>query len=87
MENVERFGLPKIHRPCENVERVRQLVRSDRWLNTGLITELNVDRETVKKNPWFRNGCCTMNNAPAQGALKVFGIITSKVYRSPWGIL
>lgn len=86
MENVERFGLPKIHRPCENVERVRQLVRSDRWLNTGLIAELNVDRETVKKNPWFRNGCCTMN-APAHGALKVFGIITSKVYRSPWGIL
>lgn len=34
---------------CNNVAKVRQLVKSDRWLSTQIIAEeINLDRETVK---------------------------------------
>jgi plasmid maintenance system antidote protein VapI len=52
-ENVkdnERPGQPKTQRSCENVERVRQLVRSNRRLSVRMMAEeLNLNRETVRK--------------------------------------
>jgi hypothetical protein len=50
MKNDERTGRPKIHRKDENVERVRNFVRSDRRLSVRMMTEeINLDRETARK--------------------------------------
>ena len=50
VKDDERPGQPKTQRNCENVERVYQLVQSDRRLNVRMMAEeLNVNRETVRK--------------------------------------
>jgi predicted transcriptional regulator len=46
-----RSGQPKTQRTDANVDRVRNLVRSDRRLGVRVIAEeLNMNRETVRKN-------------------------------------
>jgi hypothetical protein len=44
----ERPGQPKTERSCENVERVRQVVQSDRRLSVRMMVE-ELNRETVRK--------------------------------------
>jgi hypothetical protein len=50
VKDDERPGQPKNQQSCQNVERVRQLVRSARQLSVQIMAEeLNLNRETRRK--------------------------------------
>jgi predicted transcriptional regulator len=64
VEDDERGGHPRSHRTNENVEKVWNLMHSDKCLNIRAVAmQLNLDKETVKK---------TLTLAPKTG----FTIIT-----------
>ena len=43
-------GLSATSRTEENIEKVRQIVRANRWLTVrGIAEQTNIDRETVRK--------------------------------------
>ena len=46
----ERSGRPATSRNEENITKIRQIVRENRWLTVRSIAEqMNIDRETVRK--------------------------------------
>jgi hypothetical protein len=50
MENDESSSHPSCHRMNENVERVWNMIYSDRCLSIGAVAlQLNLDKEAVKK--------------------------------------
>lgn len=50
MDDDERQDAPITKRMMENVAKIMELVRSDRWLTRRLITdELDMSKETVRK--------------------------------------
>jgi hypothetical protein len=74
-ENVEHeggSGRPRSHRTDEDVEKVRNLMHSDRHLSIKAMTgKLKIDKETVKRSePWPKDWIFHHDNAPAHKAHK-----------------
>jgi hypothetical protein len=50
MTTTKKHGQPQTQQNCENVERVQQLVQSDRQLSVWMMAEeLNLNRDRVTK--------------------------------------
>jgi hypothetical protein len=50
VEDYEKSSCPRSHRTDENVEKVQNLVHSDRHLSIrGMVVQLNLDKEMVRQ--------------------------------------